>query len=153
LAGPEGSPTELIDVDTDESSEQLHPVAGPEENGARDDLEEPLPSDGLEGTERDRVFEAGGATYGSEEGDATPEPALPPEADSPMATCTVPAGLICEPVSGTGCLPHAMCRRSQRQRGGGLLLVQQCSARHGLYARSIGDALPAPTHMHRGRVP
>jgi hypothetical protein len=109
LAGPEGSPTELIDVNTDGASEQPTPVAGPEENGASDGLEEPLPSDGAEEPRATGGFEAGGAPDGSEEGGATPEPAMPPEADAPMATCTAPAGLICEPVSGTGCLPLMQC--------------------------------------------
>jgi hypothetical protein len=104
LAGPEGSPTDLIDVDTGGSSEQPAPVAGPEENGASDGSEEASPSDGLEEPGPTGGFQAGGATDGSEEGGATP--AAP---DAPSASCTAPAGLICEPVSGTGCLPLMQC--------------------------------------------
>jgi hypothetical protein len=106
LAGPEGSPTDLIEVDGDGSIDQPTAVVGPEENGAGDDLEEePGPSDG---SEEPVATGAGGATDGSEEGGATPElPLAPP--DSPLAGCAAPAGLICEPVSGTGCLPLMQC--------------------------------------------
>lgn len=109
LAGPEGSPTELTDVDTDGSSEQPTPAADPDENVASDGLEEPLPSDGTEEPSATGVLDADGATDGSEDGDATPEPAMPVDAGSAMATCAAPAGLICEPVSGTGCLPLMQC--------------------------------------------
>jgi hypothetical protein len=109
LAGPEGSPTELIDVDAGGSIEQPPTVAGPEANGASVGSKEVSPSDGLEQPPPIGGFEGGGATDGSAEGDATPAPAIAPEADSPLATCTAPTGLICEPVSGTGCLPLMQC--------------------------------------------
>jgi hypothetical protein len=46
LAGPEGSPTELIDGDDGATLEEATPAADPEENASSDGLEEPGPSDG-----------------------------------------------------------------------------------------------------------
>jgi hypothetical protein len=97
LAGPEGNPTDLSEVDADLPEDE----PGPEGGSAA-----PLDAGG-------GVGGAGGGVGGAVDAGATVDSDAdtmgPASTDSSVARCTAPAGLECDPVSGEGCLPLMQC--------------------------------------------
>lgn len=103
--GPEGSPTELVDID-DQGEPDTNMGSG-----------EPSAEQQREGDDDHHARDGGGSKHPDARAEmdadaheeAAPRDAAAGLVDAPMRSCGAPPGLTCDPVSGTGCVPFSQC--------------------------------------------